>query len=351
MKTLSLTDWPVRIDGVVSLEQTQRGLVCWRIPHEQRDLFNSAMHFAASGASGVRLGFESDTSVLEIDITMAGDMQTGPRWDGNFDLLVDGELHQRRNFAKTEPVEFDEQTVKTLRFDDLPDGQHLLRLYLPQLPSVGIVALRIDEHASVAPDRRCRARWLAHGSSITHCGHAGGPSETWPALVARQFDYDLTNLGYGGQCHLDQMVARIIRDRPADLISLCFGINVQGAGSLGPRAFRESAIGFIKTIRDAKPDTPMALMSPIFSFDRESEPNTVGLNLPMMRDMLRETVEVLTRHGDENLIYINGLQIIGEADGHLLSDRLHPDPEGYKLMAKRYADLAMPRLQAMIKED
>lgn len=269
---------------------------------------------------------------------------TGPRLDGNFDLMVDGALFKRLNFRDVEPKGFQAKQVKTLRFENLPEGEHRIGLFLPQQPITGLVELRVDKDATLAPDRRHRTRWLAHGSSITHCGHAAGPTETWPALVANEFDLNHTNLGYGGQCHIDQMVARIIKDRPADVISICLGINVIGAGSLSPRTFREAAIGFIKTIRDGKPHRPIALMSPIFAEPYETKPNAVGMTLPMMRDALQQVVDILTRHGDQNLIYINGLDIFGPADADHLSDGVHPTHEGYHLLAKRYCEIAMPKL-------
>ena len=86
------------------------------------------------------------------------------------------------------------------------------------------------------------------------------------------------------------------------------------------------------------------MMSPVFSPDRETQPNVVGLTLVMMRDMLRDAVQALTRHGDRNLHYIDGLSILGEAQSHLLTDGVHPGPEGYKHMAKRYAQVVMPLL-------
>lgn len=347
MKVISLTDWPVRIEGIVSLEPTPQGLICWRIPHDQRDLFHKNMHHNASSAAGVRISFISDTPAIELDVTMNGDFHTGPRFDGNFDLLIDDTFHQRRNFQELEPVGFEPGRRKTLRFDQLPQGEHRYEIYLPQQPITALVELRVDTHASLAPDRRRRTRWLTHGSSITHCGHAAGPTETWPALVARKFNLNHTNLGFGGQCHLDPMVARIIKERSVDVISLCFGINVIGSASLSPRTFREAAIGFIHTIRDGKPHRPIALISPIYAEPYETQRNAVGFTLPMMRDMLRETVELLAHHGDANLVYIDGLDIFGQADADLLSDGVHPTPEGYHRMAERFSEVAMPRLLAM----
>lgn len=348
MKTISLTDWPVRIEGIISLEPTPHGLICWRIPHDQRDLFNENLHHNASCAAGVRISFVSDTPVIELDVTMGGNFITGPRLDGNFDLVIDDQFDRRINFRASEPHGVEIGQVKTLRFGDLPEGKHRYEIYLPQQPITGLVELRIDQHGSLAPDRRRRTRWLTHGSSITHAGHAAGPTETWAALVAKQFNLNHTNLGYGGHCHLDPMVARVIQSRNVDVISLCLGINVMGAGSLSPRTFREAAIGFIKTIRDGKPYQPIAVMSPIYAEKFETTANAAGMTLVMMRDMLQETVDVLSRHGDANLIYINGLDILGEADTELLlDDGVHPAPEGFHHMARQFAKVAMPRLLDM----
>jgi len=42
----------------------------------------------------------------------------------------------------------------------------------------------------------------------------------------------LVNLGLAGQCHLDQWVARTMRDLPAAALSLKVGVNVETADSL-----------------------------------------------------------------------------------------------------------------------
>lgn len=338
MKSISLTDDPIAIRGAIDTKQSSQGLIFWRLPAAQADLFHPQLCERAQAASGVRLTFRSNTTCVQLAGKLIGAQNTGPKFDGNFDLLVDGQLHQRRNANATS---------WPLTFDNLPEGEHLLELYLPQLPVFAFTSLAIDDNATILPDDRTQPRWIAYGSSITHCGAAAGPSETWPALVARQFDFDLMSMGFGGQCHLDGMVARTIRDQPADIISLCLGINVQGSSSLGPRAFRESAISFVKTVRDGHPDAPISIMSPIFSYQRETEPNIVNFTLPMMREMLEETVNLLRKHGDEKLVYVNGLDILGEADADRLADQLHPDAEGYALMAQRFGEKVVPQLLQM----
>jgi hypothetical protein len=255
-----------------------------------------------------------------------------------FDLLVDGMLHQR-----IVPPE----DARSIEFGDLPSGEHLIELYLPsQYVQLELQTLRIDTGATAKPWIDTRPRWIAYGSSITHCRHAAGPSETWPALVAARCGLNLTCLGYGGNCHMEPMVARMIRDLPASYISLKVGINIvspQG-GSYSDRTFRAALIGLIKTIRDGHPTTPMAVVSPIHAKDRERVENPIGMSLALARQRVAEAVDVLQQHGDQHLHYVNGLDLFGSELEPYLGDGVHPNAEGYRILADRYSDLVMPAL-------
>ena len=62
---------------------------------------------------------------------------------------------------------------------------------------------------------------------------------------------------------LDQFVARTIRDLPADLISVKAGINVVNGDTMRERTFGPALHGFLDTVRDGHPTTPIALVTPI----------------------------------------------------------------------------------------
>ena len=155
-------------------------------------------------------------------------------------------------------------------------------------------------------------------------------------MVARARDFNLTSLGYGGQCHADPFIARLIRDRPADFISVKLGINIYGAASLGPRAFRPAVLGTIATIRDGHPHTPFAVCSPIWGRDRETTPNAVGLTLEQIRGEVAEAVEAFKRRGDDHIYYIDGLKLFDESLAEYLPDNLHPDATGYVRMGENF---------------
>ena len=241
--------------GAVSLQKTEDWVMPWRTPHPMHVLFPEPLLERSAMPAGVRISFRSNTTQVSGNIVAQNE-------SGLLDLCCDGEIVASLDL--TQKDDFD--------FDGLSDGEKLIELWLPQFGSFQLRSLEIDDGATLQPFTDARPRWVTYGSSITQCRTAASPTQTWPAIVARQHGLNLTCLGYGGQCHLDAMVARMIRDLPADYISMCLGINIQGASSLGPRAFRPAIIGAIQIVREKHPDIPLVLMSPICSPPREENP-------------------------------------------------------------------------------
>ena len=290
----------------------------WRIPHAERALFAEELVDRAAMPAGVRLTFQSNTSSIGGQINSAEER-------GRIDLVIDGNLVG------------DVETVNktSFLFENLGSNPKNIELWLPQDSEFKISGLTLDDDAELSASQETGAKkWITYGSSITHCRSADSPTQTWPAIVARTRGYDLTCLGYGGQCHLDPMVARMIRDREADVISLCLGINIYGAASLGERTFGPGILGFVQIVREKHPTTPIALLSPIYSPEREDTPNEVEFTLKKMREVVAASVETLRKNGDENITYIDGLNIFDSDNAYLLPDGLHPNNEGYAIMAQ-----------------
>ena len=331
-QNLPLRDGPVQFAGAVTLAHDDAGVHPWRLVHDDLPLYEPTLRDRAADPAGVRLTWISDTSSITLDVA-PGD---GPSDQAcTFDLLVDGVRHQRQTLP--------DEARGAVRFTDLPAGEHRLELYLPQRRSVRVVRLAIDDGASAKRWDDPRPKWLVYGSSITQCASAAGPSETWPAIVANRFDLNLTCLGYGGNCHMEPVVVRMMRDFEADYISLCLGINMM-ANSYSPRTFRAQVLGTMLTLRDGHPRTPMVVVSPICNPPRETTPNAVDLTLVKMRETIAEAVDVLRQRGDANVHYVDGLSLFGPDYVHHMPDELHPDAEGYRVLADRYAEVVMPVL-------
>lgn len=321
---------PIELDdalfeGHISLQREGGTVTPWRIPFDQYDLFppNGLNGFAQKPA-GIRLRFKSDTPT----VTMIAHVEIDrPTQEVRFDCLVDGGHVESKSAV---------EGTNTILFEQLPSRDKLIEIYLPVTCRVAISSLHIPQDATFSFQKEPRKRWTTYGSSITQCGASDGPSQTWPALVAQKHNLNLTCLGFGGNCHLEPMVARLIRDTPADLITLCLGINVYGSFSLGPRTFKSSVIGLIQIIREKHPDVPIGVLSPIASPPRETTPNKVGLTLVTMREEIEDAVARLEAAGDRRLLYVDGLNIFNVNDAkERMPDLLHPDAEGYRMMADR----------------
>ncbi len=305
--------------GAVSLQETEGGIMPWRTPYSSHVLFPEPLLERSAMPAGVRISFRSNTTRVSGNIAPQKE-------SGMLDLCCDGEVVASLDLAKK----------GTFTFENLPDGEKLIELWLPQFGRFQLRSLEIDDGATLDAFTDPKPRWVTYGSSITQCRTAASPTQTWPAIVAREHGLNLTCLGYGGQCHLDAMVARMIRDLPADYISMCLGINIQGASSLGQRAFRPAIIGAVQIVREKHPDIPIVLMSPICSPPREENPNTVGFHLKRMREEVQAAAKALQTHGDQHVHYVDGLNVFGADYVHLLPDDLHPDAEGYRVMGKNF---------------
>ena len=327
-------------EGAVSVEQGDGWLRAWRIPYAERRLFppDGGVPWQAEKGSGVRLRFRTDSARIGLGIlpVVPEDQEEGPVDPRRYDLTLDGQL------VASNLVEPDDEAVL---FEGLPAGDKVVELWLNVHSATRVTHLLVDDGtaAHVIPDDR--PRWITYGSSITNCRGAHSPARTWPALVARKHRLNLTSFGFGGQCHIDPMIARVIRDLPADFISLKLGINVNGAASLSPRSFRPAIIGMVKIIREKHPEIPVALISPLASPPRETAPNPVGFTLQMMRDEVKDAWHRLVDCGDQNLYYFNGLDLFAEDDARAhTDDLLHPNGDGYELVADNFSKVVMSRI-------
>ena len=309
---------------------------------------------------------------LELDVLPTKRRYVGApaRPDGWYDVLVGGELVDRQQAPGGNVLDVDMMTgastftagEPTTLVIALPPGETDVEVWLPHDEQTELIALRAD--APVAPVRDDRRRWVHHGSSVSHGSVAVHPTEPWPVVAARLAGLDLVNLGLGGSALLDPFVARTIRDTPADVISLKIGINLVNQDLLRRRALGPAVHGWLDTIRDGHPTTPIRLVSPVFCGIHESVPGPTGpdmqalaegrvafvatgdpeavargaLTLEVVREVLAEVVE---RRDDPHLSYVDGLALYGPADAERLPlpDNLHPDSATHRLIGERFAAL------------
>lgn len=376
MHTTPLTADLIR--GALDLERTEHGLLPHRLPARARaQCADPQLHMAESQPSGVRLVFRTRACTVELDTLPTKRVYVGapPRPDGVYDLLVDGRPAGSASVTGGNTLTIDmaagtaEQRpgpVGTVRFTGLPATVKDVEIWLPHNETTELVALRTDAPVEPVPDR-VRRVWLHHGSSISHGSDAASPTTTWPALAASLGGVELINLGLGGSALLDPFTARTLRDTPADLISVKLGINLVNTDLMRLRAFGPAVHGFLDTIREGRPDTPLLVVSPILCPIHEDTPGPCApdfgalssgrlrfratgdpseraygkLTLEVIRDELALIVRRRATE-DPHLYYLDGRDLYGEADSAELPlpDDLHPDAATHRRIGERFAALA-----------
>ena len=336
---------PDYFQGAVSIEHGTGWVQPWRIQIERKMLFPSPegnLLSRASSPSGVRLRFFSSSPRVKLVLEP---LQTEPDEPRIFDLVSDGEIISTYEQAS------EEQEVPFALDNPSGDPERIWEIWMPPFHPVRPKYLVLEDGCSIGALPDSRLRWTTYGSSITMCRGAHSPARTWPAVVSRGLKLNLTSLGYGGQCHLDPMVARIIRDLPADVITVKTGINIFGAASLTARSYQAALIGLIQSIRDGHPRTPIGIITAIYSSLHDiSEPtiNSAGLSLENYREMTRDAFNRLVQSGDSRLLLFEGSDLLKPDEAEALKeDGVHPSGEGYELIGKRATEIVLPPLIAM----
>jgi hypothetical protein len=363
------------VRGALEVEATGGGVLPHRLPGWARaQSGDGQLAMAEAQPSGVRVVFRTRATAVELETLPTKREYVGapPRPDGVYDLVVDGELAGRGSVAAGHTLSIDMSSGAaehkagrpgTLRFDGLSAEAKDVEIWLPHNETTELVALRTDAPVEPVPDRG-RKVWLHHGSSISQGSNAASPTTTWPALAASLGGAELINLGFGGGALLDPFTARTMRDTPADLISVKIGINLVNLDAMRLRVLGPAVHGFLDTIRDGHPDTPLLVVSPILCPIHEDTPGpaafdadalTTGelrfkatgdpaeraagkLTLGVIREELARIV-AQRRATDPQLHHLDGRELYGEADAVELPlpDALHPDAATHRRIGERFA--------------
>jgi lysophospholipase L1-like esterase len=358
--------------GAVEVTREAGGTTFHRSPGTARaQLGDPGLDFMSATPSGVRIAALTDAARIEMDVALVKAVLPGGTSTGTaFDIVIDGDVQ--------EPVRVTEETLifvdpttggmdvrpagpATVRCElGAATGERRVEIWFPAGASLSLLDLRIPDGATLRPAPASGPLWVHHGSSISQCSEVDRPTQTWPAIVARATGRSLLNLAIGGNCHLDQFMARTIRDVPATVISLELGINVVNADSMRERAFVSAFHGFLDTVREGHHDTPILIITPIicpaaehrpgptlfgsdlraYTVPRPAEQAAGALSLSRIREILHEGVEQRRKAGDTHLRIIDGLRLFGPDDVDDLPDGLHPNPAGYRRIAERFRPLA-----------
>jgi hypothetical protein len=370
LRDIALDDLVLR--GAVEVERLPRGLTPHRLPAwARRQVPDAFMAQTSAESAGVRLAFRTAATTIELDVSarrMAPD-EASALTPSRYALTTAGEVVAETDAAAGTRYlfSFDDPSGRVVegppsrvRFAGLAAAPTDYELWLPFTDAVEILAVRADAPLA-PPGERDTFRWVHHGSSISHGYRADSTTGTWPVVAALETGVALTNLAFSGSAMLDPFTARTIRDQPADLISLKLGINLVNGDAMRMRTFRPAVDGFLDTIREGHPSTPIVVVSPIhcepveaaagptvqdptrayewsIAGGTEADVAAGKLSLGAIRAALAQIVRRRSET-DPNLHYVDGLTLYDGIDAERmpLPDNLHPGPDVQRLIGERFA--------------
>ena len=213
-----------------------------------------------------------------------------------------------------------------------PAGQPCL-LYLPLYNGVTSVEIGVPKGHTLAgadPDAsKQRKPIVIYGTSITHGGCASRPGLAFPAIMGRKLDCPVINLGFSGSGKMEPEMAELLAELdPSVYVLDCLW-------NMSPDLVSTRIEPFVKTLRTARPDTPILL----------AEDCSVRNVCPTEKGtILRRIHQKLTAEGVKNLHFLSNEGMLGD-DTEGTVDGCHPNDLGMM----RQADVFVKALSPLAK--
>lgn len=226
---------------------------------------------------------------------------------------------------------------EALYSDHLPaDGTcYDCTLYFPYHSAVSAIAIGLVPGSTLEPPtpHKTGKPVVFYGSSITNCGSAGRPGLVYPAIIARELDFHLINMGLSGSCRGELCVADTIAELDIAALVLEFDHNAPT-----PEFLAERHEPFFRRYRSRRPETPVLMMSRC-DFKQEDDSR-------LRREIVMRTWLNAVNAGDRNVEFLDGETLFaGHFREECTQDCCHPNDYGAILMAERIAD----RLKQILK--
>ncbi len=314
------------------------GLCPVRIPAAVRHTLNHGARRQGVTATGVELRFVTTAPSVRVAMAAHDENVEVHVYRGGF-----GHSDHRIAAGQTRVISVGEsERFRLVPRKVLEDGALSPDLWRVQISggTVGFLGLETFGHPVRPPEtgEKPALRWLAHGSSITHSWALG-----YPHHAARRLGVDVLNKGLGGSCHCEETLAAYFAENETwDFASLELGINMRG--QFTPEAFEERARNFVETLRAARPDAPLILITHFLNMEHHPVPGGANAQQAEYQKAFDEILRrIAGERPDEPTHLIEGRDLLTDFDG-LTCDLIHPGVFGHIQMGENLARLMRPLL-------
>lgn len=311
-----------------------------RLPDAAEEKVTKPVWGLSQDSAGMMVRFKTDAETIWAHFALRSEKLSAPHMPATGASGVD--LYARDDKGKWRWVNVtktDKREMKTAIISGLAPGMREYAAYLPLFNGPESLSIGVNEGAKfeeLAP--RTEKPIVFYGTSITHGACASRPGMVHTAILGRQLDYPVINLGFSGNGRMDAGVGEyLVKIDAAVYVIDCLP-------NMGPADVRAKGPALVKQLRAARPETPIVLV--------EDRRNTNSWILPARNKhhtenhaALREVFEALKKEGIQNLHYIPGDELLGD-DAEGATDGSHPNDLGFM----RQAAVFEPVLRPLIKK-
>lgn len=322
--------YPFRVFGLLSKDDDAAGFL--RMPDAVAKTVSEGVRILNRNTAGGRLKFVTDSPEIHIRATMPsiGRMSHFPLCgSAGFDLYMDD------RYVGTFMPPLDMQDGYGAGLTLPSTGEHTVTIHFPLYSDVSQLIVGLRQGAAVKPcaDYRYPVPVVYYGSSITQGGCASRPGNAYENIISREWNCDHVNLGFSGNAKGEETMADYIASLTMSVFVFDYDHNAPNLEHL-QRTHRP----MFERIRKQHPNLPVIMVS---------RPNVhLSDGELQRRDIIESTYRQAMEHGDKNVYFIDGSQMMNRFGGDSGTvDNCHPNDLGFMCMAKVIGEMVGNILQ------
>lgn len=295
-----------------------------RLPEDAKGDVRKAVWNLSKSTAGISIRFTSNTSTVSVrwrllrNPTMSNMTPIGSK---GLDLYIySNDRWQFAGAARPQDSIYNESTI----INGMTGEEREYLLNLPLYDGIELLEIGIDANASIAKSEKVIINRnhpiIFYGTSITQGASASRPGLTYPALIERNLNKEVINLGFSGNGRFEKEVASHFMQADPSLIILDCTPN-SAADTI-----RENLPELLKYIRSVNKTVPIMLVETIirdYAHFKKDDPDKFGTlgylgeQNSTLHDIYKES-----RTNDMNLYFINSEDLIG-SDNEATIDGTH----------------------------
>ena len=204
--------------GVEGRAWNDTGRYFCRLPKEAKGSVRQPIWNLAQHAAGMAVRFETDATEIWTDYSLLmADVpalltriatMTSASVNG-LDLYANVQENQSRWLGVAIPKQG--PNVKTRLATGIDPGKRIYTLYLPLQNGIDSLRIGVPKTSLFIPLLpRKEQPIVIYGTSITHGCCASRPGMAYPAILGRQLDRSIVNLGFAGQGFMEEAIASLM---------------------------------------------------------------------------------------------------------------------------------------------